>query len=83
MAKLSDIVNISTVNEKKLIEAGVDTPEKLKELGAKEAFLRMRQKDNTLCINTLYGLAGAVQGIRWHNLPQEEKDALKAFFKSL
>ncbi|MFV0400112.1 MAG: TfoX/Sxy family protein [Oscillospiraceae bacterium] len=81
---LRDLPNISTVNERKLIAAGIDSPEALKELGSREAFLRVREhSDPGACLNMLCGLEGAVRGIRWHDLPPEEKAALRDFFRSL
>ena len=42
MAKLSDLQNIGKVLEARLVEAGVDTPETLRELGSREALVRLR-----------------------------------------
>lgn len=83
MSMLRDLPNISTVTEQKLIEAGIDTPQKLMEEGSKGAFLKIRLKDPTACVNMLCGLEGAIRKIRWHHLPDEVKADLKAFFKSL
>lgn len=84
MNKLSDLPNISSVNEKKLQTAGISTAEELKEVGSREAFLRIRTySDPEACLNTLYSLEGAIQEIRWHNLSQDIKDSLKDYFNSL
>lgn len=84
MNQLTDLPNIGTVAARKLQKAGIDSPEKLRELGSKEAFLRVRLKaDSEACLHMLYGLEGAVQNMRWHGLPQETKAALKIFFHSL
>ena len=45
MAKLSDLQNIGKVLEARLVEAGVDTPETLRELGSREALVRLRKAD--------------------------------------
>lgn len=84
MEKLEDLPNISRVNAGKLRQAGIDTPVELKRLGSREAFLRIRMKaDPTACLSTLYGLEGAVRGIRWHGLDTEARQALKAYFDTL
>ena len=84
MAKMTELPNIGAVNAKKLEDSGVHSPEALKEMGSKEAFLRMRlHADPDACLSTLYGLEGAVQGIRWHDLSQEVRDELKAFYDAL
>ncbi|MDF2822272.1 MAG: TfoX protein [Clostridiales bacterium] len=80
---LSDLINISEVIEEKLVESGIETPERLKELGSKLAFVQMREKYPTACKNILFALEGAIQGIRWFRLTDEEKDILKDFFSSL
>lgn len=84
MSKLSDLPNIGAVNAKKLEACGVDSPETLVAIGSKEALLRMRmQVDPGACLSTLYGLEGAIQGLRWHALSMETKEDLKAFFDAL
>ncbi|MDR2933229.1 MAG: TfoX/Sxy family protein [Oscillospiraceae bacterium] len=84
MGILTTLPNISKVNEAKLIKAGIDTPEKLRELGSREALMRVRiHADAGACLNMLYGLEGAIRGIRWHDLPNDVKKELKDFHKSL
>jgi DNA transformation protein len=81
MGKLSDMPNIGATLEKKLIEAGIFNSESLRELGSKEAFMRLRMIDNTVCLNMLCALEGAIQGIRWHGLADACKGDLKEFFQ--
>lgn len=83
MGALSKLPNISKVIETKLIEADISTPQELYGLGSKEAFIRIRMKDSTACLNMLYAIEGAVQGIRWHKLPVETKGVLKEFYRGL
>ncbi len=83
MSKLSDLQNVGKVLEKNLNEVGISTEEQLRELGAKEAFLRIKIKDPTACIHMLYGLQGAIEGIKDVNLSKETKQELKEFHKCL
>lgn len=83
MNQLKDLPNISKVITEKLSEAGIDSPDMLRILGSREAFLRIREKDDSACINMLYALEGALQGIRWHHLPDEDKLELKTFFRKI
>ncbi len=84
MASLTDLPNISTVNAKKLQDAGITTPEMLRKIGSREAFLRVRAtSDPGACLSMLQGLEGAIQGIRWHSLSPETKAELKCFFNSV
>ena len=83
MTALQKLPNIGKVAEDLLIKAGIDTPEKLISIGSREAFLKIRLYDSTACIHMLYGLEGAVQGIRDNDLSDEDKQSLKSFFRSL
>ncbi len=83
MRSLSSLPNIGKITEALLNDAGIGTAEDLLRLGSREAFLRMRLKDQTLCLHMLYGLEGAVRGIRDTKLPPDVKEDLKAFFNGL
>lgn len=83
MGELSKLPNISTVIEAKLNAAGITTAAELSTIGSKDAFIRIRLQDSTVCLNMLYALEGANQNIRWHHLPDEKKAELKSFYKSL
>jgi len=80
MGELSKLPNIGPVVEKQLIEVGINTFEELKEIGSKEAWLKIQAIDSSACINRLCGLGGALYGVRWHSLPKEVKEDLKAFY---
>jgi len=81
MIPLSILPNIGKVLEQKLKEVGISSQEELKNAGAENALLRIRAIDDTACFNMLCALEGAIQGIRWHNLPKERKEELKQFLK--
>ena len=82
MRRLSDLPNIGRVIEEKLMEVGIDSPEKLVEIGSKESFIRIKAIDSSACLHMLYGLEGAVQGIKDKFLSEEVKEDLKKFYKS-
>lgn len=79
LTRLRDMPNIGAALEQKLIEAGVHTPENLRVLGSREAFMRLKIIDPDCCLSCLFALEGAVRGIRWHDLDHETKADLKAF----
>lgn len=82
--KLTDLPNISKVIASDLQKAGINTAEDLKQIGSKEAFIRTRlQADHDACLNQLCALEGAIQGVRWHQLPESTKVDLNAFYESL
>ena len=83
MSKLSDLPNVGKVLEQNLIKVGISTPEQLKKVGTKEAFLRIRMIDPTACIHMLYGIQGAVEGIKDVYLSETTKQELKEFHRRL
>ena len=81
---LTDLPNIGPKLADNLRRVGVSTPEQLREIGTREAFLRIRtQVDPTACFHQLTALAGAELGVPKKEIPAEEKKALRAFFDSL
>ena len=83
MSSLSDLPNIGRVLENLLHGAGIDSAEQLREIGAKGAFLRIRLTDPTACVHMLYGLEGAVQGVRDTMLSRSTKQSLREFHRTL
>lgn len=80
MGELSKLPNIGSVVEQQLNQAGVTTFEQLKELGSKQAWLKIRAFDDSACIMRLYGLEGAIQGIPKKLLSEDKKAELKEFY---
>lgn len=83
MGELSQLPNIGKKLEELLEQAGITNPAELQELGSNEAFDRLLLIDETACMNKLYALEGAIQGIRWHHLPENDKMILKDYYHSL
>ena len=84
MERLIDLPNIGPVLAGNLEKIGVAEPEQLRQMGAEEAFLRIRaQVDPTACLHQLEALAGAAEGTKKSLLPPERKAELKAWFKKL
>lgn len=79
--ELTRLPNIGKVVAEKLKEVGITTSEELRKVGAEQAFIRLQTIDEGACLCMLQGLEGAVQGIRWHNLPKERKEELKEFYR--
>lgn len=74
-------INIGKDTESKLIQVGIDSLAKLKAIGSEQAFLPLQALDPGACLDLLYGLEGAIQGIKWNKLPKEKKQALLQFHK--
>ena len=82
MGELSKMPNIGKVLEKQLNDVGINTSDDLINLGSKEAWLKIKEIDDSACLNRLMALEGAIQNIRWHNLSEEDKDNLRNFYNS-
>ncbi len=83
MGKLSELPNIGKELENRLERIGIKSAQQLKDAGSIRVFQQLHTMDTTACINTLYALEGAIQGIRWHQLESDVKQELKHFFKML
>ena len=82
MKKLCELPNIGKVLEKKLEQAGIYTESDLREAGSEGAVIKIATIDRSaVCLNMLFALEGAIQGIRWHHLKPERENTLKDFFK--
>lgn len=82
MGELSKLPNIGKVVEKQLNEVGINTVDELIDIGSKETWLKIKEIDESACINRLMALEGAIQNIRWHDLADEDKNNLKDFYTS-
>ena len=80
MTQLSDMKNIGATLADRMKDAGIKNGDELVSLGAKQAFLKVKSLYPDACINHLYAIEGAIEGIRWHNLPSETKSDLKDFY---
>lgn len=80
MGELSKLPNIGKVLEKQLNDVGINTIDDLINLGSKETWLKIKEIDDSACLNRLMALEGAIQNIRWHNLSEEDKDNLRNFY---
>ncbi|KZX14901.1 hypothetical protein MBCUT_18540 [Methanobrevibacter cuticularis] len=81
MSQLTNLPNIGKILEKQLNTVGIKTIEDLKEIGSKEAWLKIREIDDSACYNRLCGLEGAIQNIRWFDLSDKDKKDLKDFYQ--
>jgi len=83
MGELEKLPNIGKVVEGQLNEVGITTLEQLKELGNRQAWLKIKSIDDSACIHRLYSLEGAIRGIRKTQLPEDVKAELKEFYQQM
>ncbi len=70
----------------KLISVGIDTPQKLRKIGAMKAFAKMYPHgDSYGDFNAayLYALEGAIRDCDWLDIPEEIKAKYKAYAQDL
>ncbi|MDP4132894.1 MAG: TfoX/Sxy family protein [Bacillota bacterium] len=83
MDQLGKLPNIGKEALKQLNEVGITTFEQLKEIGSKEAWIRVLEIDSSACINRLYGFEGAIRGVKKTMLPSDVKTELKSFYNEI
>jgi DNA transformation protein and related proteins len=77
-AKLSDLPNIGPEVTRLLAAAGIHSPRELKSVGSVNAALRIAtlRPHDPPCRSMLAGLEGAIRGIRWHQIPKPQREAI-------
>ena len=81
MGELSKLPNIGKTVEEQLNQVGINSVDELKNICAKEAWLKIQEIDESACINRLMALEGAIQGVKKTMLPDEVKADLKEFYQ--
>lgn len=81
-----ELKNIGPVMAKKLVNVGIDSPQKLKNMGTKKAFLKLYEKGQ-FCSKYhsayLYALEGAIRGCDWRAIPEKLKKEYKEYTAQL
>lgn len=83
MSGLTSMRNIGREMERKLTAVGIDSPGKLLEAGAEQAFFRLKTAYPEVCLVHLYTIEGAIRDTEYNRLPEGRKKELKAFSDSL
>ena len=79
MSELTSMMNIGKEMAKKLTAVGIDSSEKLIELGSKQAFLKLKAAYPKVCLVHLYTLEGAIHNTEFNGLSEDKKKELKEF----
>jgi hypothetical protein len=75
--KISRMRNLGSKSEAMLAKIGVHSSTDLENLGAVEAFQRLRATGEKVSLVMLYAMHGALTNQAWEMLPPDEKQALK------
>ena len=81
MGELSSLSNIGKTVEEQLFRVGINSALELKRIGAKEAWLKIQEIDESACTHRLMALEGAIQGVKKTMLSDEVKADLKEFYQ--
>ena len=81
MGELSKLPNIGKTVEEQLNQVGINSVDELKSTGAKEAWLKIQEIDESACIHRLMALEGAIEGVKKTMLSDEVKTDLKEFYQ--
>lgn len=77
MSELTKLPNIGPKLAENLEKIGIDSYEKLSEKGSVASVIEIGHSDMHVCCNMLYALEGAIRGVRWHNIPKEEREKVR------
>ena len=73
---LADLLNLGEKSAQVLREAGIGTVQELNELGAVEAYLRIKRQGVAVSLNMLYAIEGALTNTHWNKLDPATREAL-------
>lgn len=81
---LTDMPNIGPEMARRLRRVGIDSPGQLRAVGSIVAAARMARSEiaDVPCRSALCAFEGAVRGIRWHEIPRADRDALWRNFRA-
>lgn len=81
-----ELKNIGPVMAKKLVKIGVDSPAKLRKMGARKVFLKLYD-EGQFCSKYhaayLYALEGAIRNCDWRAIPKKLKNECKEYTAQL
>lgn len=77
MSDLADMKNLGEQTARWLNDAGIQTAEQLAEIGAAQAWLRVKHIHPHMNLTGLYALQAALLDIHWNALPEDMKADLR------
>lgn len=83
MEGLTSMQNIGTEMARKLAAVGINTPEKLTQIGSKQAYFKLKEVFPQVCLVHLYALEGAIHNTAYNCLSEQTKRELKQFSDQL
>lgn len=74
---IQDLPNIGPALASRLAEIGIANPDQLRAAGSVACVRQLHEAHEPACYSTLYALEGAIRGVRWHDIPAQERQELK------
>ncbi|MCP5350116.1 MAG: TfoX/Sxy family protein [Oceanospirillaceae bacterium] len=75
-APLSELPGLGPKSQAMLANAGITTLAELRELGAVQAYLRVRASNSQASLNLLWALEGALSNLPWQQVAREQRSSL-------
>lgn len=78
--------NVGPSLARKMLDAGIDSPQKLIDMGAREAYLAMYKSGDSYGDHNaayLYALEGAIRDCAWNEIPDSVKQEYRDFAREL
>jgi DNA transformation protein len=70
---LAVLPNLGPRSQQMLAAVGIDTLQRLRELGAVRAYLRVKRNGGNASLNLLWALEGALTGQHWQVVAKQER----------
>ncbi len=75
--RLRDLKGLGPKSEEVLLSIGIGSPKELKEVGALEAFIRMKKHGGiNPSLNFLYAMIGALENRNWLDIARDERESI-------
>ncbi len=70
---IADLPNLGSKSQQMLAQAGIDTVEQLRALGAVRAYLKVKRYGGNASLNLLWAMEGALSGRHWQEVAKHDR----------
>lgn len=74
--ELAELLNLGEKSAQMLHAAGIHDVQQLEDLGAVEAYLKIKRQGIAVSLNMLYAIEGALTNTHWNKLDRATREAL-------
>ena len=76
-SQIADLANLGPKSQRMLLRAGIDSVEKLRELGSIAAYVATKRAGgNNVSLNLLWALEAALTGVKWQEVARLHRTSL-------